>query len=121
MRSAAPHTLPTSRRTYPKRLQQQRLRISCRGPLLRSDFEYSHHPMVLVVQDVTVKHPLSWIIVVPDDEARGLVPRHVDHILPAAIALGDTVPVEHLELKAVQVERVVHADEVLDLPDLGRA
>ena len=32
----------------------------------------------------------------------------------------NAVAVEHLELKAVQVERVVHADDVFDLPDFRR-
>src|SRR5687767_8365716 len=83
-----------------------------------SNLEHTHHPVILVIEDVTVEHPLSRVVVVPDDEARRLMLRDVDDVLPATVLLGHAIAVEHLELVAVQMERVIHADEILDLPDL---
>src|SRR6266516_2294393 len=88
---------------------------------LALDFEDSHHAVVFMVQDVAMEHPLPWVIVVADDDARRRVLGHVQHVLPGEIRLTYAVTVEYLELEPVQVERVIHADDVLDLPDLSRA
>src|SRR6266404_7621501 len=71
-----------------------------------------------MVEDVAVEHPLPWIIVITNDDSRGGVFGDVEHVLPRAVRLGNSIPIEHLKLEAVQMERVVHSDDVLDLPDL---
>src|SRR5690606_18310577 len=86
-----------------------------------TDFEHSHHPVILMIEDMAVEHPLPGIVVVADDEPDGLVLRNVDDVLPAPERLGNAVPVDDLELEAMQVKRMVHPDEVLHLPDLGGA
>src|SRR5437899_1188773 len=37
-----------------------------RGFRPSSDFEHAHHPVVLVIEDMTVEHPFSWIVVEVD-------------------------------------------------------
>src|SRR4051812_48007723 len=50
-------------------------------------FQHSHHPVVFVIEDVTVEHPLPRIIVVTDDDARRRVLRDVEHVLPGEVRL----------------------------------
>src|SRR5436305_7253822 len=92
-----------------------------RAELVLFDFEHSHHAVVFVIEDVAVEHPLPRIIVVAHDDSRRRMFRDVEHVLPGEIRLAHSVTVEHLELESMQVERVIHANDVLDLPDLGGA
>src|SRR5215208_2214450 len=85
------------------------------------DFENSHHAVVFMVQDVAVEHPLSWIVVVANDDAGRRVLGDVQHVLPGTVRLGHAVAIEDLELKTVKMERVIHPNDILDLPDLSRA
>lgn len=71
--------------------------------------------MILMIKDVAVKHPLSRMVVVADDESYGFALSHFDRILPASIALRYTSAVEHLELESVQMEWMIHPDQILDL------
>ena len=68
-----------------------------------------------------MEHPLARVVRVAHDEARRPVLGHVHHVFPAAERLGHAVAIEHLELEAVQVKRVIHPHQVLELPDLRRA
>src|SRR3982751_4898083 len=74
-----------------------------------------------MIEDVAVEHPLSGIVVVANDDSRSRVLRNVQHVLPGAVRLRHTVAIEYLELKTMQMEWMVHADDVLDLPDLRGA
>lgn len=38
------------------------------SPGVLADLQYTHHPVVLVVQDMAVKHPDAGIVLVLDDE-----------------------------------------------------
>src|SRR5437870_11147281 len=97
-------------------------RITFRSLLsLLLDFENSHHAVVFVIEDVAVEHPLPRIVVVAHDDSRRRMFRDVEHVLPGEIRLAHSVTVQHLELESMQVERVIHANDVLDLPDLGGA
>jgi hypothetical protein len=89
--------------------------------VLSFDFEDSHHALVFVIQDVTVKHPFSGEVVKSHDEAHRFMLGNVHRVLPAPIRLRNSIPIDDLELEAVQMERMIHADEVLDLPDLRGA
>ncbi|MEO6526953.1 MAG: hypothetical protein ABIP93_10040, partial [Gemmatimonadaceae bacterium] len=88
---------------------------------LSSDLEHGHHPVILVIQNVAMEHPHPGVVVEPHDESRRFVLRNVDRILPSPACHRHAVSVEELEPKSVQMERMVHADDVLDLPDLRRA
>ena len=68
-----------------------------------------------------MKHPLPGEVVEPDDKPHCLLPSHVDDVLPARERFRLPVALENLELEAVHVERVIHADEVFDFPDFGGA
>src|SRR5688572_5804790 len=65
-----------------------------------------------------MKHPLSGKIVKPYDEPNRFLPSHVNDVLPAVERLRFAIPLDDLELEPVHVEWMVHADQVLDLPDL---
>src|SRR5580765_8999920 len=86
-----------------------------------SDLEHSHHSVILVIEDVAVEHPLAGEVVESHDEPDGLVPGNVDRVLPTRKGLGHAVPIENLKLESVQMEGVIHADEILDRPDFGGA
>src|SRR5690606_24916919 len=66
---------------------------------LLADFENAHHPLILMIQDVAVKHPFAGMIVIPNDESHSLVARHVDRVLPAEERLRYAIPVDYLELE----------------------
>src|SRR6185503_12620722 len=74
--------------------------------------------LVLVVQDVAVKHPLPREIVEAHDESHGFLPADVDHVLPARKRLRLSIALDDLELKSVHVEGMIHPDQILDLPYL---
>src|SRR5438105_8763425 len=83
-------------------------------------FENSHHSVIFVVEDVAVEHPLPGIVVVADDDARRRVLGDVEHVFPGEIRLTHSVAIQHLKLKSVQMEGMVHPDDVGDLPDFRR-
>src|SRR5207244_8292116 len=80
-----------------------------------------HHSMILMVEDMAVEHPASWIVVVPHDETQRLVLRHVHDVRPGAKRFWNAVAIDHLELEAVKVEGMIHPYDVLDPPDLRRS
>src|SRR5690349_3488087 len=71
---------------------------------LSFELQYAHHPLVFVIQNVTVEHPLSGVSVEPHDDAHGLVRRHVDGVFPAAARRRHAVAVQHLKMKTVEME-----------------
>src|SRR6185312_5815128 len=84
------------------------------------ELKYAHHPHVLVIHDVTVVHPLPREIVESHDDAHRRMRRHVHGIQPVRKRLRHAIAVEHLKAEAVQMKRVVHPHQVLDLPDFRR-
>src|SRR3569833_1563851 len=85
------------------------------------NFENAHHAVVFVIEDVTVEHPFSGKVIEPHDHADSLMLAHVHDILPAAIRFGYSVAIEYLELESMEVERVIHRHDVLDLPNFRGA
>ena len=77
--------------------------------------------MILVIQDVAVIHPLSCKVSKAKNYPNCRVLRNIYRVLPASERLGLPVAIDYLELKAVQVKRVVHSNDILDLPDLDIA
>src|SRR5437868_9686537 len=82
------------------------------------DLQHSHHSMILVIKDMAVEHPQPWIVIVSNDEAHGLVLRHIHRVLPTSIFFRHSVSVQHLKLKSVQMKWMIHSNDILDQPDL---
>src|SRR6266567_1625800 len=82
------------------------------------DLQHSHHSMILMIKDMAVEHPQPWIVIVFNDEAHSLVLRHVHRVFPSPVFFRNSIFVEHLKLKSMQMKRVIHSNDIFDLPDL---
>src|SRR3982751_3825856 len=75
---------------------------------LWDDVEAEHHPALVVLGDVAVRHPPPGVRDVEQD-VDGLTGPHQHGVLPDEIAFEDTVPGEDQEAhRPVHVERVMH-------------
>jgi hypothetical protein len=83
--------------------------------------ELTHHPVLGVLEDVTVKHPSAGMLFELNPEARGRFRANVDGVLPGAIAGRNAVIGRHLESKAMEMERVIHLGGIDDFPFLHGA
>src|SRR5512140_2525462 len=86
-----------------------------------SYLENAHHSVIFVIEDVAVEHPSSRKVIESHDDADPLMHTHVHNVHPAPIRLRHAVAIEYLELKSVQVERMIPRHHVFDLPDFRRA
>src|SRR5262249_22917531 len=89
--------------------------------MMGPDFDHTHQPALGVVQDMTMKHPQpfdAWSVVIADDDAQGLLVRHIDGVLPGNRPGWLTFIVENLEEESMQMKRMRPLGFVLDRPDL---
>src|SRR5690606_2488350 len=65
------------------------------------------HPGLQVLRDVAVEHPVARVRHL-DEQVHGRAQRNDRRILPHEVRVAYTIPLEHEETLAVQVDRVVH-------------
>src|SRR6185503_9710590 len=82
------------------------------------DLKVAHHPGRMVLENVTVIHPLAWAIVGHPRDAHPTLRRHVHGVFPRTERRRLAVDVEDLEEEAVQMEGMVHHRVVDDVPYL---
>src|SRR5690606_22628136 len=85
------------------------------------DLKDAHHALILMIENVAMKHPFASKIIESDDETCTAKCGEIHRVLPHGLRLRHAVSVEDLKLEAVQVEWMIHSDEVLNLPDFGGA
>src|SRR5688572_21821771 len=86
--------------------------------LLRYDFEMSHHPAGVVLENMAVVHPLAGPVLRYPDDPYAPIGRNVDGVLPGEKSGCLAIYLQHLEEEAVKVKRVIHRRHVDDVPDL---
>src|SRR6266850_426676 len=85
------------------------------------DIDDPHHALVFVLEDVAVIHAQTGKLLTHGD-ANGFTAGHIDRVLPGSIGrLRDAIfpfDFDHLELRAMDVEGMIHVGRVLDFPEL---
>src|SRR5690242_13443950 len=85
--------------------------------MMGSACSHTHQPALGVVQDVDLEHPQPFgagPVVVADDDAQGLLVRHIDSVLPGNRPGRLAFIIEDLEEKSMQMKRVRPLGFVLD-------
>src|SRR5215468_10221738 len=76
--------------------------------MMLPDFDHTHQSALGVVQDVAVEHPHPFgagPVVISDDDAQGLLVRHIDGVLPGNRPDRLAFVVENMEEESMQMER----------------